>query len=57
MLKQMQWFILLLIVGMLAFLVYKAVSQMDADTAKWVIIQIVTMSVGAVGGYLAGKKA
>lgn len=57
MVKQMQWFILLLIVGMLAFLVYKAVSQMDADTAKWVIIQIVTIGVGAVGGYLAGKKA
>ncbi len=57
MVKQMQWVILLIVVGMLAFLIYKAVSQMDAETAKWVIIQVVTMSVGAVGGYLVGKKA
>ncbi len=56
MVKQMQWVILLLIVGMMAFLIYKAVSQMDAETAKMVIIQVLTMSVGAVGGYLAGKK-
>ena len=56
MLNRKGFIIALLIVGMLAFLIVKAVNQMDADTAKWVIIQVVTMSVGAVGGYLVGKK-
>ena len=54
--KAMQWVVVLIVVSMLAFLSYKAVNQMDAETAKWVIIQIVTMSIGAVGGYLVAKK-
>ena len=60
MVKGMQWFIALIVVFMLAFLCYKAVSQMDADTAKMVITQVVTAGVGIIGtvaGYLAGKKS
>ena len=49
--------VILVIVAFLAMLGWKSISFIDAETAKAILNQILTVMIAAFGGYVIGKKS